>query len=335
MTGFNEAYLIDTETKDRILSSDISASGIIRPYVRGQDLNRWQADWHSLWMIAMASSDDAPWPWARETSEESAESIFKQTHPSLYLHFKSHEKNLRARYPENQGKFWWEVRTCQYWDKFNHPKIFYQDITWRLNFCLDTRSTLANSTIYFLPTSDPWLLAVLNSAASWWYAFRTAQHGKDEALRYFTTFVRSFPIPACEPSQQGIISSTLSRLAEIASARQDAGSDLLDWLKVEFGITEPNTKLQNPIGLDSDQFVGEVKKVRGKSKELTGAQVKRLRDEYAVSIEPARVLKTEADGLELQIHDLVNDAYGLTPDEVRLMWDTAPPRMPIERPTGI
>jgi hypothetical protein len=37
---------------------------------------------------------------------------------------------------------------------------------------------------------------------------------------------------------------------------------------------------------------------------------------------------TEALALERQINDLVN-AYGLTPEEVKLMWQTAPPRMPV------
>ena len=31
----------------------------------------------------------------------------------------------------------------------------------------------------------------------------------------------------------------------------------------------------------------------------------------------------------LPLSDLVNQAYGLTPDEVRMMWATAPPRMPL------
>ena len=41
-----------------------------------------------------------------------------------------------------------------------------------------------------------------------------------------------------------------------------------------------------------------------------------------------------ADGaaLERRLSDLVNEAYGLTPEEVDLMWRTAPPRMPIDQP---
>ncbi|MBL8793751.1 MAG: hypothetical protein JNM56_07600 [Planctomycetia bacterium] len=57
-----------------------------------------------------------------------------------------------------------------------------------------------------------------------------------------------------------------------------------------------------------------------------------LREEHGRTIEPARLLATEVLTLERQISDLVNAAYGLTPDEIQLMWDTAPPRMPLPRP---
>jgi hypothetical protein len=42
-----------------------------------------------------------------------------------------------------------------------------------------------------------------------------------------------------------------------------------------------------------------------------------------------RQAAAEAQRLERRLSDLVNQAYGLTPDEVALMWATAPPRMPL------
>ena len=111
--------------------------------------------------------------------------------------------------------------------------------------------------------------------------------------------------------------------------REATQRTLLDWLKVEYGIDKPIQKLQDPIALDSDALVAEVKKLRGKSKPLTAAALKALREEDAHTLAPARVLATEALTLERQLSDLVNTAYGLTPAEVQLMWDTAPPRMPI------
>ncbi len=40
----------------------------------------------------------------------------------------------------------------------------------------------------------------------------------------------------------------------------------------------------------------------------------------------------EAQKLEHRLSDLVNQAYQLTPEEIDLMWRTAPPRMPISAP---
>jgi hypothetical protein len=78
--------------------------------------------------------------------------------------------------------------------------------------------------------------------------------------------------------------------------------------------------------------VDEVKKARGKKNPLTVAGLKALREEHGRSIVPLQTLASEARTLERQVADLVNAAYGLTPEEVALMWKTAPPRMPGEAP---
>jgi uncharacterized protein (DUF2267 family) len=109
----------------------------------------------------------------------------------------------------------------------------------------------------------------------------------------------------------------------------------LDWLKIQHGIEEPNTKLRELTSLDSDSFVSEVQKSKGLSSRFTAAALRSLRDEYTHTIEPARLLAAEAQQLENRLHDLVNQAYGLTTEEVRLIWDTAPPRMPIPRPASV
>ena len=46
--------------------------------------------------------------------------------------------------------------------------------------------------------------------------------------------------------------------------------------------------------------------------------------EHAAAVEPARQDRAEIFALERKLSDLVNDAYGLTPEEERLMWRTAP-----------
>ena len=55
-------------------------------------------------------------------------------------------------------------------------------------------------------------------------------------------------------------------------------------------------------------------------------------DEYTRTIEPARALAAETLTLARILSDLVSQAYGLTPTEIELMWETAPPRMPMPPP---
>ncbi len=118
-------------------------------------------------------------------------------------------------------------------------------------------------------------------------------------------------------------------MVEITQKQQTTCRDMLDWLRVEHNIEKPGKKLESSLDLDSDTFATEVKKRRGRKNPLTAAALRSLRDEYIRSIEPARTLAAEASQLEHEISNLVNEAYGLTPEEIDLMWKTAPPRMPI------
>jgi hypothetical protein len=65
---------------------------------------------------------------------------------------------------------------------------------------------------------------------------------------------------------------------------------------------------------------------------LSVAEVKALKDEHALSVTSLQALAAEARQLERRVAELVNAAYGLTPEEVALLWRTAPPRMPGEPP---
>ena len=51
LTGFNEAFLIDTPTKERLIRDDYRSAEIIKPFLRGQDMKRWIPAWDSLWLI--------------------------------------------------------------------------------------------------------------------------------------------------------------------------------------------------------------------------------------------------------------------------------------------
>lgn len=54
---------------------------------------------------------------------------------------------------------------------------------------------------------------------------------------------------------------------------------------------------------------------------VSAADVALLKQEHATTLGQARAAD---EALERRLSDLVNTTYGLTPEEVQLMWDTAP-----------
>jgi hypothetical protein len=94
-------------------------------------------------------------------------------------------------------------------------------------------------------------------------------------------------------------------------------------------LAKKGQKLEDFTGLGPDAFIEEVCKRRPEGEgHLTPGSLRDLRSGYAEMAEPVKRARTEAAGLERKLSDLVNQAYGLTDDEVGLLWKTTPPRMP-------
>jgi hypothetical protein len=328
LTGFNLAFLLDAATRERLVSADPKSAALFKPYLRGQDVQRWRAEWTGLWMLALKSSGNHAWPWSASGGD--AETVFAATYPAIHAHLNLYRDALIKR--QDQGEHWWELRACAYWDAFDRPKIMYQEIQFHPCYMLDTAGMLANNKVFFLPAADLYLLGVLNSPLMWWYNWRYLPHMKDEALSPAGFLLESLPIARPTSEQRNAVETAVRTLIELTAQQTAASRDVLDWLRVEFAIEKPSLKLQEVSALDAEALIAEVKKARGKKQPLTVAGVKALKEEHARSIVPLQQQAAEARALERRVSDLVNEAYGLTAEETSLLWRTAPPRMPLVAP---
>jgi len=180
------------------------------------------------------------------------------------------------------------------------------------------------------PTDDLYLLAVVNSPLVWAYMLRNAMHGKHEALRLIYSFIETLPIAPPSEAIRAEVVQAVSRIIEITRTNYEAGQLVLDWLRTEFDVQEPGTHLANVTELDVNAFVEEVRKRRAKTTgKLTPASLKDLQAGYAEQVVPIQRYRAEAIVLERKRSDLINAAYGLTPEEIELLWTNAPPRMPL------
>jgi hypothetical protein len=330
-TGLNEAFLIDTSTKNRLVRADPRCAEIIKPCLRGQDIKRWSPEWAELWMIMLKSSSDYSWSWGNATDITKAEVLFQQAFPSLYNHMKPLEERLRNR--QDKGRYWWELRPCAYYHLFEQPKIITQDLATYSWFGFDNQGFYSVNTCYIWPTTDLYMLGWLCSPIAWWICHRMLQHSINDTLRMFGEQAKNLPIAPPTDEIRTETEQAVARLIAMTRASHEARQLLLDWLRIEFEVQEPGKLLENFTELDLQAFVDEVRKRRPRTaKKLTPAALKALRDGYGEQIMPLQQDKTEVVALEYRISDLINSTYNLTAEEIALLWATAPPRMPLPSP---
>ena len=330
-TGLNKAFLIDTQTRDALIAADPSAATIIKPYLRGQDVSRWSPTWPDIWMIfARRGIDIDAYPSVKRHLEKYRRELVPK--PSDWKPSNANDKWAGRK----EGSYaWYELQDAvDYWQGFEKPKLIYQVIQFHPRFALDTEGRLSNDKTFILPTSDPWLLAVLNSPLMWWHNWRYLTHLKDEALSPMGYRMDVLPIAPPTTATRDLAKQTVASLVDRTNEASAARVSILDWLKYEFDLTKVSRDLLNVTALGAEDFVAAVKAALPKKQNLTAARLAELKREHAATVEPARLARAEIFALEQKLSDLVNEAYGLTPKEVDLMWRTAPPRMPFT-PAGL
>ncbi|MEG4492464.1 Eco57I restriction-modification methylase domain-containing protein [Microcoleus sp. D3_18_C4] len=330
LTGLNEAFLIDEATKNSLVQADPKSAEIIKPLLRGQNIKRWSPEWENLWIILLKSSSDSVWPWS--TANDKAEEVFAQTFPSVYKYMKPMQEKLSKR--SDQGRYWWELRSCAYYNVFQEPKIITQDLATYSWFCFVSQEIYPVNTCYLWPTGNFYMLGWLCSPITWWICHHTLQKGINDTLRMFREQVETLPIAPPTDSIRAEVEPIVSRLIEIAKTNQETHRDVLQWLEITYLIDKVGQKLEDFSALSFAEFVAEIRKRMPKTKSsdpLGVAGLKAVRETYNEYAPAIQSRKAEALRLEHRLSDLVNQAYGLTPEEIDLMWKTAPPRMPIAR----
>src|SRR5258708_2250151 len=168
-TGLNEAFqLTGTEAK-KIQKKSPSSRGLIKAVLGGEDIRRYFLTPQAKFWIVVPSG------WTRETMrkedvngaifEREAWAWFSKKHKALAEHLRAFESNCRKR--QDQGEFWWELRPCDYYDYFEHPKIIFPDIAKSPRFHLDSAGFYLANTAYCLGSADKYLLGILNSRLFW------------------------------------------------------------------------------------------------------------------------------------------------------------------------
>jgi hypothetical protein len=192
VTGCNRAFVIDGETRARLVAAEPEAAALIRPLIKGRDVRRWQpelGDRHVLLVDRGTSLAGLPHVRAH----------LQRFRAALEPKPRGHRGPWPGRKP---GPYrWYELQDPVVpLAKARTPRLFYQDIQTAPACCLDATGELVpDTTVWILPSADPFLLALLNSSLYRWFAQRRFPPALNGAVRPKLEYMRTLPIATPPP----------------------------------------------------------------------------------------------------------------------------------------
>ena len=300
-TGRNDAFVIDTPTRDRLVKADKRSAELLKPFLRGEDVKRWRIEPQGFWLINTPKGkvDIEKYPAIRD----------------WLLPFKP-ELEKRATKQE-----WWELQQAQlaYQPKFDAAKIVYQDIACQNPFSIENTGFFIGNTCYFLDHSDPELLTYLNSKIAWFFFSAVTNIARGGYLRLRTDFVEKLPVPELVEHTRKKLAALGETCAKAARERYAIQSavrrrilDLAPPARAKL-----TGRLENWHTLSFAEFRAAVKQAF-----RVDIPLKERADWEAYLAENrARVLglTTDIDAAERKIDKIVYALFDLTPDEITLL----------------
>jgi len=242
LTGLNEAFVVDQNTRDRLIKEDPKSAEIIKPFLAGRDIKRYQQPVSDKYLILLKYGDTKKW--FGELSEMDALDRMLRTFPSIMQHLMQFEVKVKARY--DQGQYWWELRFCDYYEEFEKEKIIIPAIVKSASYGYDKHNYIGNDKTTIIPTTDVYLFGMLNSSLIDFYLRNIASTKQNGYFEYKPVYLAQLPIyNATEAKKQEIETATKEVMQNKSRASIDTTFDEqeIDQLVYElYELTEEEIK---------------------------------------------------------------------------------------------
>ncbi|MEA5535091.1 Eco57I restriction-modification methylase domain-containing protein [Crocosphaera sp. XPORK-15E] len=208
LTGFNEAFVIDRETRDRLIAEHPSSEEVLKPFLRGRDVKRWVINNPDLWLIFTRRG------------------ININEYPAILNHLSQYKDRLTPGIEGGRkaGSYqWYEIQdNIAYYNEFESSKILYQEIATYQAFSWDISGAYSNNKTFLIPDSNLFLLGLLNSKLVWFFLDYTTSKLQGGAFAMQTPYVSQIPIPKTTDTQDAYVTEIVNKILEIKNNNLNA-----------------------------------------------------------------------------------------------------------------
>jgi len=219
LTGYNAAFIIDEEKRNKLIKLDAQNSEIIKPILRGRDLKKYSFEFSKLWAISTFPSLK----------------IDIDNYPKVKDHFigegktRLEQSGIKGSRKRTSNK-WFETQdSISYWEDFEKPKIVWGEISDKPKFTFDDSGYYAEATT-FLMTGEKlkYLLAILNSKVSEWYfnlIGTTTGMGTNRWKKYK---IELMPIKEVSKGEEQKIENIVNKILSLKKQNPEADTRVLE-----------------------------------------------------------------------------------------------------------
>ncbi len=187
LTGLNEAFVIDSETKKKLIKEDRKSSELIKPFLLGRDVKRYESSNGNNYLIFTRRGVDI------------------KKYPAIEEHLLPFKKRLMPKPADWKGGDWpgrkpgpykwYEIQdTIDYYEEFEKPKIMWPEIAGSARFAYDDTGYYANNKVFIIPDGSKYLLGLLNSSLLRFFIENNCTDLQGNSYNFSGIFVSRTPI---------------------------------------------------------------------------------------------------------------------------------------------
>ena len=205
-TAPTEVFVVDGETRGKLIADHPSSEYILKPFLHGRDLRRWQVEPPEQWLIfAYRGVEIDAYPAIRKYLEKYRDSLSKSKGKGEWYELQASVKEIK---------------------RYAGPKLVCPNLYNTQTFAVETDGYYCGYTCYVIPTEETWLCGLLNTrTVEWFYSQISDQLGPGE-LQARSGFMKQIPVPDLNATQKDLIRKIVDYLIYLQNQPTTNSKDL-------------------------------------------------------------------------------------------------------------